>query len=106
MSAADRRTREATPKERLALSRHAALKQRPQADVLVLPERAIRLEGSGAEILLLCNGERSSNDITQILCERYPESEGIGAEVDRFIAEMVELGGLICGTRDAGTKPA
>ena len=83
------------PKESIALSRHAALKRRTQADVLVLPERAIRLAGSGAEILMLCDGERCAEDITQVLCARYPESDGIRYEVNRFIAEMIELGGLV-----------
>ena len=38
---------------RILLSRHAALKTRADGDVLVLPERAIRLGGSGGEILRL-----------------------------------------------------
>lgn len=80
--------------ERIALSRHAALKRRPQGDVLVLPERAIQLSGSGPEILALCDGTRTADAIAALLAERYAGEKGIEAEVDRFLAEMTRLGGL------------
>ena len=82
------------PKECLVLSRHAALKHRHHGSVLVLPEHAIRLAGSGAEILALCDGARDRASIHQALEARYPGTEGLAAEVDRFLAEMVEMGGL------------
>jgi coenzyme PQQ biosynthesis protein PqqD len=78
-----------------ALSRHAALKIRHHGSVLVLPERALRLEGSGGEILALVDGRRTQTEITRILDARYPGTEGLAEEVDRFLNEMRSLGGLV-----------
>ncbi len=80
---------------RFDLSRHAALKSRTGGDVLVLPERAIRIGGSGGEILRLCEGGRSRDELVRELRARYPETKGIEREVDRFLSEMLALGGLI-----------
>ena len=80
---------------RYALSRHAALKIRAQGHVLVLPERAIRLEGSGGEILELVDGTRTRDEITAVLDERYPGTDGLAAEVDRFLGEMTAMGGVV-----------
>ena len=80
---------------RYALSRHAALKIRHHGHVLVLPERAIRIEGSGGEILELLDGERTREEITAILDERYPGTDGIDQEVERFLGEMIEMGGVV-----------
>ena len=77
-----------------ALSRHADLKHRAQGDVLVLPERAIQLSGSGGEILALCDGTRTRDEIVRVLAERYPGTAGLAEEVERFLAEMSGLGGL------------
>jgi len=78
-----------------ALSRHAALKTRHHGHVLVLPERALRLEGSGGEILELVDGRRSQADITAILGDRYPGTDGLADEIDRFLREMIALGGVV-----------
>ena len=69
----------------------------------VLPERALRLEGSGGEILALVDGLRTQNEITQILDARYPGTEGLAEEVDRFLQEMLALGGLVAS--DAAGSP-
>ena len=82
------------PKECLALSKHADLKHRHHGSVLVLPEHAIRLAGSGAEILGLCNGQRDRSAIHEALAARYPDTEDLAVEVDRFLTEMTEMGGL------------
>ena len=84
-----------TTPPRFALSRHAALKIRAQGHVLVLPERAIRLAGSGGEILELVDGTRTCDEITAVLAERYPGTEGLAVEVDRFLGEMIALGGVV-----------
>lgn len=78
----------------LALSRHADLKHRPRGDVLVLPEQAIRLSGSGGEILALVDGRRDADAIAGVLRARYPDADGLEAEVARFLDEMIELGGV------------
>ena len=80
---------------RVVLSPHAALKRRAQGEVLVLPEQAIRLGGSGAEILRLCEAPHTSAEIATILRSRYPEASGVEDEVARFIEEMTSLGGLV-----------
>jgi len=84
------------------LSRHAALKTRRDGDVLVLPERAIRLGGSGSEILRLCEGGRARNEIVAEMQARYPETPEIEPEVDRFLADMLELGGLVRAPAETG----
>ncbi len=87
-----------TPPERaelpVALSRHAELKRRDGHDILVLPERAMRLGGSGGEILRACNGYRSDAEIVEELNTRFPGSKGLENEVRGFLQEMLELGGL------------
>ena len=79
----------------IILAPHAALKHRAQGDVLVLPEQAIRLGGSGAEILRLCDERRTSQELVKILRARYPDAEGLEGEVTRFVDEMLSLGGLV-----------
>ena len=88
----------------LDLSRHAALKTRPDGDVLVLPERVIRVGGSGGEILRLCQGGRSRGEIVAEMRARYPETAEIESEVDDFLAEMLELGGLARVRVDPGAS--
>jgi pyrroloquinoline quinone biosynthesis protein D len=88
----------------ITLWRHAALKTRGEEDVLVLPERAIRLGGSGGEILRLCNDERTGRDIVATMQARYPDAHQIDAEVVAFLAEMVALGGLVAAPPEAGEQ--
>ena len=42
-----------------------------QGDMLLMPEGAIRLKGTGKEIVSLCDGARSIQDILEILRTRY-----------------------------------
>lgn len=79
----------------LALTRHADLKQRRDGDVLVLPERAIRIGGSGGEILRLCDGDRSAREVVGEMQARYPDTPEIESQVTTFLAEMLDLGGLV-----------
>ena len=89
----------------ITLWRHAALKTRRDGDVLVLPERAIRLGGSGGEILRLCSEGRTGRQIIAAMCSRYPETEGIDTEVIAFLDEMLALGGLV-GAAHGGGEPS
>jgi hypothetical protein len=77
------------------LSRHADLKQRRDGAILVLPERAIRIGGSGEEILRLCLEGRAGREIVSLLRDRYPDSSDVTAEVTTFLDKMLELGGLV-----------
>ena len=79
---------------RLDLARHPALKTRPGGDVLVLPERAIRVGGTGGEILRIVQGGRRRAEIVEEMRRRYPGTPEIDAQVEAFLAEMLELGGI------------
>jgi pyrroloquinoline quinone biosynthesis protein D len=53
--------------------------------VLLIPEGAVRLNPSAAEVLELCDGERSLDDIVGSLSARYE-----GADVRDDILELVD----------------
>ena len=53
--------------------------------VLLIPEGAVRLNPSAAEVLELCDGERSLDDIVGALSARYD-----GAEVRDDVLELVD----------------
>jgi len=97
----------------LALSPHAAVKVRAEGELLVLPERALRLGGSGSEILGLVGESgtgparrpgrsersgRSGRAIVAAMRRRYPDqAESVESEVVRFLGEMIEVGGVVVG---------
>ena len=81
---------------RFALSPHADVKTRGGEPILVLPERALRVGGSGSEMLELCRVPRTGLEIVRELTERYPETPGLEAEVAAFLREMIDLGGISC----------
>lgn len=89
-------------KGRLRLSRHAALKSRREGDVLVLPERAIRLGGSGGEILRLLDRPRSPRELVERLQQRYPTGEGVAEDTRAFLAQLQRVGALEAADDDAG----
>lgn len=77
------------------LSPHAALRddeEDPARLVIVLPERAVRLNAAGREILALCDGARSADAIARTLAARHPEEPEVYADVHDFLAEMTRLG--------------
>jgi pyrroloquinoline-quinone synthase len=78
------------------LSAHAML--RPDAaagrTLVVLPERAVRINDSAEEILALCDGSRSLESIVATLHERHREVEGLAQDVYDFVARMERLGVL------------
>jgi pyrroloquinoline-quinone synthase len=77
------------------LASHAQLRDEEEGQTLiVLPERAVRLGGSGREILDLCDGERTAVDIARTLCGRHPDLEAIWDDVHHFIEQMDRLGVL------------
>ncbi len=79
----------------IVLSPHAALKTRADEEILVLPERAIRLGGSSGEILRLCDERRCGHDIVSAMRARYPDDPEIEEQVADFLAEMLAIGGLV-----------
>ena len=53
--------------------------------LLLIPEGAVRLNPTAAEVLGLCDGERSLEDIVGALSERYQ-----GADVRDDVVELVD----------------
>jgi pyrroloquinoline quinone biosynthesis protein D len=53
--------------------------------VLLIPEGAVRLNPTAAEVLELCDGERSLDDIVGALSTRYE-----GADVRDDVVELVD----------------
>jgi pyrroloquinoline quinone biosynthesis protein D len=53
--------------------------------LLLIPEGAVRLNPTAAEVLELCNGERSLDDIVDALSARYE-----GADVRGDVLELVD----------------
>jgi pyrroloquinoline quinone biosynthesis protein D len=65
--------------------------------LLLVPEGAVRLNPSAVEVLELCDGERSLDEILGVLSERY-EGTDLRADVLVLIDGMTERGLLV----DAG----
>jgi pyrroloquinoline quinone biosynthesis protein D len=53
--------------------------------ILLIPEGAVRLNPTAAQVLELCDGERSLDDIADALSERYD-----GADVRDDVVELVD----------------
>lgn len=53
--------------------------------LLLVPEGAVRLNSTAAEVLGLCDGERSLDDIVSVLTARYD-----AADVRDHVRELVE----------------
>jgi pyrroloquinoline quinone biosynthesis protein D len=60
-------------------------------DLLLLPERVVKLNGSGAAILALCDGRRTVADIVSELESRFAV-EGLEADVVEFLSEFASHG--------------
>jgi pyrroloquinoline quinone biosynthesis protein D len=59
--------------------------------VLLVPEGAVRLNATAAEVLELCDGERSIDDIVGALAARYNDTD-LGDDVRGLVAAMAEKG--------------
>jgi pyrroloquinoline-quinone synthase len=77
------------------LAPHAMLREEADdSSLVVLPERAVRLGGSGRAILDLCDAERTSVEIARRLAREHPELESVWDDVHDFIEQMEKLGVL------------
>lgn len=85
---------EAHARPRLAAG--ATLRQDPAdgRDLIVLPERAVRISASGREILDLCDGVRTREEIASTLRSRHPGQEKLEDDVHDFLHQMERLGVL------------
>ncbi len=59
--------------------------------LLLVPEGVVRLNPSAAEVLELCDGERSLNDIVGALSARY-EGADVGDDVRGLLDAMTQRG--------------
>lgn len=62
--------------------------------LVVLPERAIRLGGSGREILDACDGTRSVEEVAAEMRRRHPDIAHVEGDAYEFLERMEELGVL------------
>ncbi|GHF69536.1 pyrroloquinoline quinone biosynthesis protein D [Amycolatopsis bartoniae] len=76
------------PAARPRLARHVRLRFDPTRDrhVLLGPETVVVLNGTGADVLALCDGARSAAGILAALRERY--GDVAEAEVSRFLTGL------------------
>jgi len=77
------------------ISPHAQLRSDPdQADkwLAVLPERAVRVNEAGHEILQLCDGERATQALVEVLLDRHPGVEHLAEDVHDFLENMARIG--------------
>ena len=65
--------------------------------MLLIPEGAVRLNETAAQVLELCDGERSVEDIAAVLSERYGGAD-VTADVREMLDGMAERGLVV----DAG----
>lgn len=80
------------------LSPHALLRdddEEPERLVAVLPERAVRLNAAGREILALCDGARTADAVARTLAARHREEPEVFADVHAFLGEMTRLGVVV-----------
>jgi coenzyme PQQ biosynthesis protein PqqD len=62
--------------------------------LLLVPEGAVRLNPSAAEVLELCDGARSLDDIVGVLAERYDGAD-LREDVQGLVDAMAQRGLLI-----------
>ena len=65
--------------------------------LLLIPEGAVRLNGTAAQVLELCDGERTVEKIAAALSERYAGAD-VADDVRELLAGMAERGLVV----DAG----
>jgi pyrroloquinoline quinone biosynthesis protein D len=63
---------------------------------LLVPEGVVRLNPTAAEVLGLCDGERSLDEIVDALSSRYDGAD-LGADVRELVGAMAQRGLLVDG---------
>ncbi|MFI0367917.1 pyrroloquinoline quinone biosynthesis peptide chaperone PqqD [Actinomadura sp. 1N219] len=76
--------------DRSVMLRHDRVRD---ADLLLMPERAVRLSGTGGRILRLCDGSRTVDDIVAELGESFPDAP-LADEVPAFLERVRAEGWL------------
>jgi pyrroloquinoline quinone biosynthesis protein D len=80
-----------TSKPRLAHKARLRHEEVRNAELLLLPERVVKLNATGAAILRLCDGGRTVRDIIAELENHYFKS-GLKSEVMEFLRRVSEHG--------------
>jgi pyrroloquinoline quinone biosynthesis protein D len=62
--------------------------------LLLVPEGAVRLNPSAAEVLALCDGERSLDEIVEEMAGRYDGAD-VGDDVRGLVDAMTQRGLLV-----------
>ena len=65
--------------------------------LLLVPEGVVRLNATAAEVLELCDGERSVEDIVGVLAARYGGAD-LGDDVRGLVDAMAQRGVLVDAT--------
>lgn len=70
---------------------------RLEADTLQIPEGQIKMAGTGAEIVRLCDGQRTVGEIIHALSEKYAKAEPkkIKEETIHFLQRLNERAVLL-----------
>jgi pyrroloquinoline-quinone synthase len=79
---------------RLRLAPHAKLHEEAEGPVVVLAERAVRVNGTGRELLALADGERTACQVAAAMRRRHPQPPEVEREAYAFLEEMERLGVL------------
>ncbi|GAB2198555.1 pyrroloquinoline quinone biosynthesis peptide chaperone PqqD [Sessilibacter sp. MAH4] len=58
-----------------------------QAYVLLYPEGMVKLNGPAGEILSVVDGQRTTQEIIDLLNEKYPDAGGVDNDVMEFMKE-------------------
>ena len=80
---------------RPGVARHAQLRrddESPDGALVVLPERLVRVNATGREILELCDGERTADRLAAEMRRRHPEARDPESGALEFLDEMQRLG--------------
>ena len=94
-----------TEESRPVLARHARLKfdEARQVWVILVPERVLAPDEIAVEILQLCDGVSSVNQLIDVLAAKYAADRGtIGTDVIAMLRDLAEKG-FLAEARD--TKP-
>ncbi len=81
-------------RKRPVVAPHAMARLDDPEPMLVLAERAVKLGGSGLEIVRLCDGERSCLDIAEALAQAHPTEPHVRGDVHEFVETLVGLKAL------------
>jgi pyrroloquinoline-quinone synthase len=79
---------------RLRLSPAALLRREAGLLLVVLPERAVRIDASGSEILARCDGTQTAEAIAEALRLQHGADPRVESDVHEFLTEMERVGVL------------